>query len=512
MPPITPLRAAILLCCIALAAPGAALRAQTPAPPISPQAAHDLLHQLDDAFVSVFEKVAPAVVIIEAHKKPVGDAQDQNFDFYFQSPEEGQGSHPRMPEPSVLSEGSGFIIRPDGYIYTNYHVIEDSERIEVKLRDHRHFIARLVGADERTDIAVLKIDATNLPIATLLDSDSVRVGQMCFAIGIPYNLDYSFCRGIVSAKGRGNLTSTATKPMYEDYIQTDAFINPGNSGGPLFDIDGRVMGMNTLINGVGRGLAFAIPSDMLSSVGGELIATGHVSHPWLGITVSTLGDEPAGASRFRGIDQGVCVDTIEANAPAFKSDLRPYDVITQVDGVPVLTSHDLQHEILRKKVGQTVHVSVWRSGKAFQIAIVTDELPSDLTQVAQAHFKAKTRPSDDTSYGIEFFSHSAGHAETVRDKLNDGATISGVVPDSPAGRAHLQPGDIITAVDEKRVGDPVACIEVLSSHRGATGPMISYNRNGRKTRTILDTSGTDQSEAAPGAPPAPSDTPAAGSD
>jgi len=433
-------------------------------------------------------------VVIEADKKPSGDEQDQNFDFYFHSPEGGEGNHPHMPEPAVRSEGSGFIVRPDGYIYTNFHVIEDAEKIEVKLRDNRRFTAKLIGVDERTDIAVIKIDATNLPAVALLDSDSVRVGQMCFAIGIPYNLDYSFCRGVVSGKGRGNLTSSATKPMYEDYIQTDAFINPGNSGGPLFDIDGRVMGMNTLINGLGRGLSFAIPSNMLRDVGGDLIATGKVSHPWLGITVRGLAeeveDEPAATDHFRGLENGVCVETIEANAPAYKSDLRPMDVITKVDGVPVLTAHDLQREILHKKVNQSVDLSVWRGGKTFEIAIVTDLLPADLTKVAEAHSHARTHPGDNTNYGLEFSPKAAGQTEPVRDKLNAGVAITAVLSDSPAGRAHLHAGDIITSVDGKPVADGASCVELLAAHRGASGPTLLFTRDGEKNRALLDTGGS----------------------
>jgi len=501
-------RAATYFCCIALAVlavPGVSSRpafAEDSAPVAgSPPAARDLLHQLDDAFVSIFEKVAPAVVIIEADKKPAGDEQDQNFDFYFHSPEGGEGGHQHMPEPSVRSEGSGFIFRPDGYIYTNYHVIEDADKIDVKLRDNRHFSARVVGTDERTDIAVLKIETTNLPIVTLVDSDSVRVGQMCFAIGIPYNLDYSFCRGIVSGKGRGNLTSSATKPMYEDYIQTDAFINPGNSGGPLFDIDGRVMGMNTLINGLGRGLSFAIPSNMLSDVGTDLIATGRVSRPWLGIQVRALSDEiedaAAGSERFRGLNDGVYIETIEANAPAYKSDLRPMDVITKVDGVAVMSAHDLQHEILRKKVGQSVALSVWRAGKSFDISIVTDELPADLTKVAETHFEAKTRPSDSTSYGLQFappHPASTGQTQPVRDKLNppgSSATVTAIISGSPAARADIRPGDVITSVDGKPVTDAISCLQIIVAHRGGTGPAITFLRGEQKASAVLDTAGSD---------------------
>jgi S1-C subfamily serine protease len=489
-------RTAILCCCCLLAAPSFLLRAQeaagSPQSTMSPQAAHDLLHQLDDAFASVFEKVAPSVVIVEADKKPSADDQDQDFDFFFHTPESGDGSTPQPPAdaPSVRSEGSGFIVRPDGYIYTNFHVIEDAEKIDVKLRDNRHFSARLVGADERTDIAVLKIDATDLPTVALLDSDSIRIGQMCFAIGIPYNLDYSFCRGIVSAKGRGNLTSTPTKPMYEDYIQTDAFINPGNSGGPLFDIDGRVMGMNTLINGLGRGLSFAIPSNMLDEVGRQIIATGHATHPWLGVVVDNLEDVPSGSF----MDQGVVIETIEADTPAYKSDLRPQDIILKVDGVQIQTAHDLQHEILRKKIGQSVTLTIQRGRKTFDIAVVTDKLPDDIGKVAQSHYKAKRHPGDATSYGLEFAPAHAGQTEAVHDKLNGGLVITAVAPDSPAGRAGVHPGDVLTAVDQHPVIDTNTCLALLAAHRGTTGPVLFITRDGHKGSTVLDTGDSDSEQ------------------
>ena len=309
---------------------------------------------------------------------------------------------------------------------------------------------------------------------------------MCFAIGIPYNLDYSFCRGIVSAKGRGNLTSSLARPMCEDYIQTDAFINPGNSGGPLFDIDGRVMGMNTLINGLGRGLAFAIPSNMLNDVGNALIATGHVAHAWPGIQVAT----PDGGSDGNTAAPGVAVDTIEANAPAFKSDLRPQDLITHVDGVPVRTAHDLQHQILLKKVGQPVTLTVSRVGKTVQISIVTEALPDNLTQIAKAHASAKKRPSDDTSYGLQFAPPTApGRPSQSGVKPGSGAVVTAIVGNSPAGRAGIHPGDVITSVDQKPVTDAAACLELLAAHRGVNGPVLFVSRGGHKASAVLDAGG-----------------------
>ena len=245
----------------------------TPAPH-----AKSFLQELNEGFTGIYDKNAPAVVIVDSSK--TSDADDENemqgFDFFFRNPQGGQGQGQgkdddsrrfKMPPSASKSEGSGFIVRPDGYIFTNNHVIDGADKIEVHLKDGRHFPAKVVGADEKSDIAVLKIDATGLPTLEFADSDAVKVGQLVCSIGTPFNLDYSFTCGWVSAKGRSGLTSTT----YEDYIQTDSFVNPGDSGGPVFDVDGRVIGMNTLINGIGRKLTFAIPSNMVKDIGNQLI-------------------------------------------------------------------------------------------------------------------------------------------------------------------------------------------------------------------------------------------------
>ena len=214
------------------------------------------------------------------------------------------------------------------------HVVEGADKIQVRLRDGRDFPARVMGTDEKTDIAVIKIDAKDLPVVQMGDSDAVRVGQFAFAIGAPFKLDYTFTYGVVSGKGRNKLLSTGAYSI-SDYLQTDASINPGNSGGPLCDIDGKVIGMNTLINGMNRGLGFAIPINMAKEIGAELIAGHKILRPWLGIRIETLGEDPAIRDLFKGADKGVIVRTIEADAPASRSDLRPFDVITRVDGAPV---------------------------------------------------------------------------------------------------------------------------------------------------------------------------------
>ena len=177
-----------------------------------------------------------------------------------------------------------------GLSITNFHVVEGADKVDVKLKDGREFPGKVAGTDEKTDIAVVKVEASNLPVVQMADSDAVRVGQFAFAIGAPFKLDYTFTYGVISGKGRNKLLETGGYNI-ADYLQTDTSINPGNSGGPLCDIDGKVVGMNTLINGLNRGLGFAIPSNLVNEIGQQLIAGHKIVRPWLGIRIETLGDD-----------------------------------------------------------------------------------------------------------------------------------------------------------------------------------------------------------------------------
>src|SRR5205809_6261222 len=368
---------ALIFCGALTASPLQAQESSPTVPPAAAESGKDVVHALNNAFAKVFEIVTPSVVIIEVSKKNDGNEGFNFDDLFFQGQADDNNSprrNPRNLQP-IQSEGSGFIVRPDGYIFTNFHVVEATEHVDVKLKDGREFPAKVVGTDEKTDIAVIKIDAKDLPVVQMGDSDAVRVGQFAFAIGAPFKLDYTFTYGVVSGKGRSKLFTNGSYSI-SDYIQTDASINPGNSGGPLCDIDGKVIGMNTLINGLNRGLGFAIPSNMAKEIGDELIAGRKIMRPWLGIRIETLGDDPSIRDLFKGIDKGVVVRTIEADAPAYKSDLRPFDLITQVDANSVTTDSQLQHEILKKKIGQTVKLTVWRKGKAIEIPVTTGELPN----------------------------------------------------------------------------------------------------------------------------------------
>src|SRR5437667_1497750 len=402
---LQPMRLSILILCLTISTSFAAQPEVAPTPTVPAAAAEagkDVAHQLNNAFAKVFETVAPSVVIIEISKKNDGSESSPFDELFFQGqPDE---NNPRR-NPGVLrpiqSAGSGFIIRPDGYIFTNVHVIEDADIIDVKLRDGREFQAKVVGTDEKTDVAVIKIDAKDLPVVQLGDSDAVRVGQFAFAVGAPFKLDYTFTYGVVSGKGRSKLLQTRGYSI-SDYLQTDASINPGNSGGPLCDIDGKVIGMNTLINGMNRGLGFAIPINMAKEIGAELIAGHKIVRPWLGIRIETLGDDSEIRDLLKGAEKGVVVRIIEANAPAYKSDLRPFDVITHVDGAPVETDSQLQHEILKKKVGQNVELTVWRKGRTIKVPVKTGELPSEIARASnELAPPAPIKPDDSNKFGLQ---------------------------------------------------------------------------------------------------------------
>jgi Do/DeqQ family serine protease len=491
------MRLSILTLCVALSTSFAAIPEAVPTPSVSPnafgaEAGKDVVHQLNNAFAKVFETVAPSVVIIEISKKNEISESSPLDDLFFQGPPDE--NNPRH-NPSggaarpVQSEGSGFIVRPDGYIFTNFHVVEGADKIDVKLRDGRNFPARMVGTDEKTDIAVIKIDAKDLPVVQLGDSDAVRVGQFAFAIGAPFRLDYTFTYGVISGKGRSKLFQSGGYSI-SDYLQTDASINPGNSGGPLCDIDGKVIGMNTLINGMNRGLGFAIPINMAKEIGAELVAGHKIMRPWLGIRIETLGDDPTTRDLFKGADKGVVVRTIEADAPASKSDLRPFDLITQVDGTPIETDSELQHEILKKKIGQNVQLTVWRKGQTIRVPIKTGELPNEITRASNEPAQPiQPRKQDVGKFGLQVQELTKEVAERLHVPVEQGVVVTDVEDNSIAAAQDIQREDVITEVDGKPVTNLQSFREALNKADPKRGVLLYLDRKGTKTFAVLKASG-----------------------
>ena len=439
----------------------------------------DIAHQLNDAYTAVYEKVAPAVVVVDVEKnnRPSNPTNPSDgFDFFFRGP------HDDSDQPDQ-SEGSGFIVRPDGYIITNNHVIDGEDKIEVKLKDGRTLPAKVVGFDERTDVAVIKIDATGLPTVSFANSNDVKVGQIVCAIGTPYKFAYTFTTGVVSAKGRNELLPD----KYEDYIQTDAAINPGNSGGPLCDIDGNVIGMNTLIHGLNRGLGFAISSNLANQVSEQLIMSGKIVRPWLGIIIESLNDQNK-AEVFKGVDKGVVVRTIQADTPAAKSDLRPADVITDVDNVPVATARELQDEILKKKVGAQVNLGVWRNGKKIIVSVTTEELPSDPSKLASNDVPPPPSENVSSTFGVQVQEVTPELKQELGLKSDAGVVVTEVAANSPAAVADIQKGDVITEVGRNQVTNIDSFQKALADQKGKPNLLLLLDRKGVKTYSIVKVS------------------------
>src|ERR1700693_1716723 len=465
--------------------------APSPTVPVAAaEAGKDVVHQLNNAFAKVFEIVAPSVVIIKVSKKNEGGETSMFDDLFFQGPPDDNNprGNPRGSQP-IQSEGSGFIVRPDGYILTNFHVVEAADKIDVKLKDGREFQAKVVGTDEKTDVAVIKIEAKDLPVVQLGDSDAVRVGQFAFAIGAPFKLDYTFTYGVISGKGRSKLLQTGAYSI-SDYLQTDASINPGNSGGPLCDIDGKVIGMKALISGMNRGLGFAIPVNMAKEICTELIAGHKIMRPWLGIRIETLGDDPTTRDLFKGADKGAVVRTIEADAPASKSDLRPFDLITQVDGTPIETDSELQHEILKKKIGQNVQLTVWRKGQTIRVPIKTGELPNEITRASNEPARPVQPGGQDVGkFGLQVQELTKEVAERLHVPVEQGVVVTDVEDNSIAAAQDIQREDVITEVDGKPVTNLQSFREALNKADPKRGVLLYLDRKGTKTFAVLKASG-----------------------
>src|SRR6476620_10565148 len=478
--------AALPLTSLQAADPAAPPATVQPTPTIPEAAAapgKDVVHQLNSAFAKVFEIVAPSVVIIEVTKK--SDGESSLDDLFFQAPDDNDPRRGRGNAEPVQSEGSGFIVRQDGFIYTNFHVVEGADKVIVKLKDGREFPGKIAGTDEKTDIAVVKVEANNLPVVQMTDSDQVRIGQFAFAIGAPFKLDYTFTYGVISGKGRSKLLETGGYNI-ADYLQTDTSINPGNSGGPLCDIDGKVVGMNTLINGLNRGLGFAIPSNLVNEIGTELIAGKKIVRPWLGIRIETLGDDPNTRDLLKGIDKGVVVRTIEADAPANKSDLRPFDVITKVDGTAVTTDTQLQREILKKKIGQAVKLTVWRKGQTIEIPVTTGELPNEIARASNEIAPPEQgRPEDVGKLGLQVQDITKEISERLHLGDARGVVVTDVADNSIAASQGIEREDVITEVDGKPVTNVRSFREALGKADPKRGVLRYLDRQGSKTFAVL---------------------------
>ncbi|MFU6378484.1 DegQ family serine endoprotease [Metapseudomonas otitidis] len=405
-------------------------------------------------FTPLVEQASPAVVNISTRQKmPERAVANQMPDleglppmlreFFERSmPQAPRGQGGRQREAQSL--GSGFIISKDGYILTNNHVVADADEIIVRLSDRSELEAKLIGADARTDVALLKVEGKDLPIVKLGKSDALKVGSWVLAIGSPFGFDHSVTAGIVSAKGR-----SLPNESYVPFIQTDVAINPGNSGGPLFNLDGEVVGINSQIftrSGGFMGLSFAIPIDVAMSVADQLKANGKVNRGWLGVVIQEVNKDLAESF---GLDKpaGALVAQVLENGPAAKGGLQVGDVILSMNGQPIVMSADLPHLVGGLKPGTKIDLGIVRDGNRKNLSLSIGALPEDGEELAGAGESSGAERSSNR-LGVLV----AGLSEEQQKALDiKGGVVIREIQDGPAALMGLRPGDVITHLNNQAI-------------------------------------------------------------
>ncbi|CAN7491807.1 DegQ family serine endoprotease [Trinickia sp. LjRoot230] len=429
-------------------------------------------------FSGLVETYGPAVVNISAKhvvKRQARRTQQLPIDpsdpfyqffkrFYGQFPGfgDGDGTSQQQADVPSASLGSGFIISNDGYILTNAHVVDGANVVTVKLTDKREYRAKVVGTDKQSDVAVLKIDASNLPVVKIGDPQQSKAGQWVVAIGSPYGFENTVTSGIISAKGR-----SLPEENYTPFIQTDVPVNPGNSGGPLFNLQGQVIGINSMIysqTGGFQGLSFAIPIDEAMRVKDELVKTGHVSRGRLGVAVQGVNQTLANSFGLQK-PAGALVSSVDPGGPAAKAGLQAGDVILAVNGVAVGDSTDLPAQIASMKPGTKATLDVWRDKSKKQLAVTLGSL-SDTTVAAKGG--ATAEPS---RLGV------AVRSLTPQEKNSSSLTHGLLVQQAsgPAASAGIQPGDVILAVNGSPVSSPEQFKQIIAKSGSSVALLIQRN-------------------------------------
>jgi len=415
----------------------------------------ETLRQTGKAFARIAEQASPAVVGIKAEKtitqeypttrqSPFGSPffDDDFFDYFFRRSVPNRRSPQRKYHQQY--QGSGFIISSDGYILTNNHLVGESDKVTVMLSDSRELEAKIIGTDPESDIAVIKIDAGNLPTLKLADSDALEVGEWVLAIGNPFGLSHTVTAGIVSAKGRSGIGVAA----YEDFIQTDAAINPGNSGGPLLDLDGRVIGINTAIisrSGGNMGIGLAIPVNIAKNVYNQLIKGGTVVRGYLGVMIEDLKPEMADYFGLKDA-KGVILPEVMKDSAAEKAGLKSGDIVIEFEGQPVENAREFRNHVAMLKPGTKVKMVVLRDGRRKTFTVELGKRPGQ-TQIAAE------QPVPLEQLGLTVQALTNDLAEQLGYKQLTGVVVSSVEPGSLAYLAGIRRGMLIIEVNQTQVSN-----------------------------------------------------------
>jgi serine protease Do len=472
------------------------------------------------SFADIFERVAPAVVSIDVTSRAQRQRAPQGFTipglpgfpFNLQPPggdDDDDDGAPNTPPgqqgqgPEARATGSGFFISADGYIVTNNHVVENAEKITVRLNDQRELPARLIGRDEGTDLAVLKVEGSRFPFVNFENDAKPRVGDWVIAVGNPFDLGGTATAGIVSAYGR-DIGET-----YADYLQIDAPINRGNSGGPTFDVYGRVIGVNTAIfspTGGSVGIGFAIPAEVADRITKQLISSGKVVRGYLGVTIQNISPEVA---ESLGIEakSGALVADVVPDGPAAKGGVQQGDIILSVNGTAVTSSTELTRRVANARAGEVIRLEALRAGRRVQLQVTSGTRPSNAELAAndngggdQPGQGPRTPGASTTVLGMGLATLDAGTRAQlgVRAGVN-GVVITSVAANSEAGRRGLRRGDVLQRVGDRAVATPAEVESAVAAVRSANRPavLILVNRDGRPLFTALRFAEPDA--ASPGA-------------
>jgi serine protease Do len=445
--------------------------------------------KLGTSFSPIVKKVAPSVVKVTTSTK-VKQASMQDFPG-FDNPffrrffgEEFDQRAPRRQQnmPRQIGQGSGVIVTKDGYILTNNHVVDEADEVKVVLLDGREFTGKVVGKDPKTDVAVLKVDAKDLPFIEMADSDKIEVGDIVLAVGNPFGIGQTVTMGMISATGRATLGLD-----YEDFIQTDAAINPGNSGGALVDTDGRLIGINTAIlsrSGGNQGIGFAIPTSLARGVMESLVADGKVTRGYLGVMIQDV--TPSLAKQFDLKDQkGALIGDVVPKGPAEKAGLKSGDVVLEFNGKPVQDSRHLKLQVARVKPSESVPVKILRNGSTKTIQITVNELPG-----SEKLAKADTKNSDDgealKGVAVADLDAQARRQFNIPNTVQ-GAVVTDVDENAAAREAGLKAGDVILEINRHPVKGAEDAVKLTESPKDKT-TLLRIWSNGGSRYVVVDES------------------------
>jgi Do/DeqQ family serine protease len=453
--------------------------AQARVAPLTLPAAHG--GPVTTSYADLVAKVAPAVVTVRSERMvqqtSLQQSPDEDFLRRFFG-QEGNGRSPRLrPTPRRQGGlGSGVVVTADGYILTNNHVVEGASKVRVDFTDGRTFDARVVGTDQPSDLAVLKIAATGLTTVAVGDSDQARVGDVVLAVGNPLGLGQTVTMGIVSAKGRA--TASGDQNAYEDFIQTDAPINQGNSGGALVSMRGELIGINSQIlspSGGNIGIGFSIPSNMAQDVMRQLIKGGKVQRGMIGVTVQGVTPEVAKSVGLSTV-RGAIVTEVRSGGPAERAGVKQGDVILSLDGKSIDSSNSLRNQVARLAPGTSVTLSLQRDGRERDVKVALGEMHIDVTdnesESSPEHAKGK--------YGLSVEPLTPELARELNLKAGSGVVVSEVDPDGAAADAGLQEGDVIEKVNQQSVTTAVELHSALDAAGKEKPALLLVNRRGAK--------------------------------